>query len=327
MNKVALFDSKSYDEESFARYAKEYGLDISYHDSRLTPKTCVLAEDAEAVIAFVNDDVGAKTIDKLHAMGVTAVAMRSAGYNNVDLKQAKDKLKVYRVPAYSPNSVAEHAIAMLLCLIRKIHRAHNRVREYNFGLKGLMGFDLHKKKMGVIGTGKIGQCFINICLGFGMEVLAYDPYPLDRTDIKYVEKEELFRESDIIALHCPLTRDNHYIINKSSLRMMKDGVYIVNTSRGALIDTEALLDALKREKVAGAALDVYEEESDVFFEDKSESIVNDDTLALLISNNNVLLTSHQAFFTSEAIDTIALTTVKNLRDHFDQKPSENEIEI
>ena len=325
MNKVALFDAKSYDEEFFEKYAAEYGLEITYHDSRLTPKTCVLAEDAEAVIAFVNDDLSAKTIDKLHGMGIKAIAMRSAGYNNVDLKHAKEHMKVYRVPAYSPNSVAEHAMAMLLCLVRKIHRAHNRVREFNFGLKGLMGFDLFKKKMGVIGTGKIGQCFIDICLGFGMEVLAYDPYPVDRPDIKYVEKEVLFRESDIIALHCPLTRDNTYIINKSSLRMMKEGVYIVNTSRGALIDTDALLDAIKNGTVAGACLDVYEEESDVFFEDKSEEVVNDDTLRLLISNNNVLLTSHQAFFTSEAIDTIALTTVKNLRDFFDNKPNDNEL--
>ena len=325
MNKVALFDSKSYDEEFFEKYAAEHGLELTYHESKLTSKTCVLAEDAEAVIAFVNDDLCAKTIDKLHSMGVKAIAMRSAGYNNVDLKRAKELMKVYRVPAYSPNSVAEHAMAMLLCLVRKIHRAHNRVREFNFGLKGLMGFDLFRKKMGVVGTGKIGQCFIDICKGFGMEILAYDPYPADRDDIKYVEKEVLFRESDIIALHCPLTRDNHYIINKGSLRMMKEGVYIVNTSRGALIDTDALLDAIKNGTVAGACLDVYEEESDVFFEDMSEVVINDDTLRLLISNNNVLLTSHQAFFTSEAIDTIALTTVKNLRDFFDNKPNDNEL--
>ena len=325
MNKVALFDSKPYDEEFFGKYAAQYGIELTYHDSRLSPKTCVLAEDAEAVVAFVNDDICAKTIDKLHGMGLKAIAMRSAGYNNVDIKHARDRLKVYRVPAYSPNSVAEHAMAMLLCLVRKIHRAHNRVREFNFGLQGLMGFDLNKKKMGVIGTGKIGQCFIEICKGFGMEILAYDPFPLERDDIRYAAKEEIFRESDIIALHCPLTHDNHYIINKASLRMMKDGVYIVNTSRGGLIDTEALLDALKREKVAGACLDVYEEESGVFFEDKSGDVINDDTLQLLISNNNVLLTSHQAFFTSEAIDTIAVTTLRNLRDCFDGKPSDNEI--
>lgn len=325
MNKVALFDAKPYDMDFFERYAIPSNIEIQYLESRLTPNTYILAQESEAVIAFVNDRIDAKTIDRLCSLGVGAIALRSAGFNNVDLKHARGKIKIYRVPAYSPNAVAEHAMALLLCLNRKIHRAYNRVREFNFGLRGLTGFDLRGKTMGVIGTGKIGQCFIDISLGFGMKVLAFDPYPIDRPDIKYVELEELFKASDVIALHCPLTKDNQYIINKESLHIMKDGVYIINTSRGALIDTEALLEALKTEKVAGAALDVYEEEADVFFEDLSETVVNDDTLKLLIANNNVLLTAHQAFLTNEALDVIARTTIQNLRDFFDNKPCENEV--
>jgi len=325
MNKIAFFDTKPYDEVWFNKLKEQYGVQIKYFEAKLGPDTSVMAKGCQGVVAFVNDDLSEETIDSLVEQGIGAVALRCAGYNNVNLKHAEGKLRVFTVPAYSPNAVAEHAMALLLCLNRKIHRAYNRVREYNFSIKGLIGFDLKGKTIGVVGTGRIGQEFIEICKGFRMKVIACDPYPVEMDGVEYVELEELFRESDVIALHCPLTVQNYHMINKKTLGMMKDGVYIINTSRGALINAEALLDAIKTGKVAGAGLDVYEEESDLFFEDASDLTIHDDVLKLLLSTPNVLITSHQAFFTEEALSSIAEVTLQNLRDYFDGNENKNEV--
>lgn len=326
MNKVALFDAKSYDIEFFDKFKSRYGIEIDYFESKLGVDTAILAGGYDAVVIFVNDNARSATLDKLSAHGVKAIALRSAGFNNVNIRHARDLgMKVFRVPAYSPNAVAEHAMALLLCLNRKIHRAYSRVREYNFSLKGFVGFDLKGKTMGVIGTGKIGQEFIKISQGFGMDVIAHDPYPVDLEGVRYVGLEELFRKSDIIALHCPLTKDNQHLINMYSIKLMKEGVYIINTSRGALIDADALLEGIKIGKIRGAGLDVYEEEADVFFEDMSDTVITDDTLKLLLATQSVVITSHQAFLTDEALQNIAETTLENLRNFFDGTESPNEI--
>ena len=325
MENVAFFDTKQYDLKWFEAMKSDYGIDIKFLENKLNPDTSILASGCRAVVAFVSDDLSAPTIDKLSEIGVEAVAMRCAGFNNVDLRRAKDKLKIYRVPAYSPNAVAEHAMALLLCLNRKLHRAYNRVREYNFSLKGLEGFDLKGKTAGVVGTGKVGQAFIDICRGFGMNIVASDPYPTEIPGVEFVTFEQLCRQSDIISLHCPLTKESHHLINSGTLWLMKNGVYIINTSRGALIDSEALLAAIKSGKVAGAGLDVYEEESDFFYEDVSSSVIRDDKLKLLLSTPNVLVTSHQAFLTTEALHNIAQVTLQNLNDFFSGTPSNNEV--
>lgn len=314
MERIAFFDTKPYDRIWFDRLNTEY--DIKYIDYRLTPDTAVSARGCKAVVAFVNDTIDSETIDELCSLGVKLIALRCAGYNNVDIKYAKDKIDVVRVPVYSPYAVAEHAMALLLTLNRKIHKAFIRTRDFNFSLNGLTGFDLHGKTAGVVGTGQIGQIFINICRGFGMNVIAYDPYPAKDANIEYVSLEKLFAESDIISLHCPLTSDTRYLINEGSLAKMKDGVVIVNTSRGQLIDSDALLQALKDKKVSGACLDVYEEETSVFFEDYSSTIIGDDVLALLVSMPNVIMTSHQAFLTEEALQKIAEVTLMNLGQFF-----------
>lgn len=325
MDTVAFFDTKPYDLTWFDRLKTNYGISFKYLDNKLNADTAILASGCSGVVAFVNDDLGTETIDNLCRAGVGAVAMRCAGFNNVDLRHADGRLRVFRVPAYSPNAVAEHAIALLLCLNRKLHRAYNRVREYNFSLKGLEGFDLKGKTVGVVGTGKVGRAFIDICLGFGMEVIAYDPYPSDISGVEFVGLNDLCRRSDVISLHCPLTKDSHHLINTETLDMMKQGVYIINTSRGALINSEALLEAIKSGKVAGAGLDVYEEESDFFYEDVSGSIIQDDKLKLLLSTPNVLVTSHQAFLTGEALHNIAQVTLQNLSDCFYGRANDNEI--
>ena len=314
MEKIAFFDTKPYDRIWFDRLNTEY--DIKYIDYRLTPDTAVSARGCKAVVAFVNDTIDSETIDELCSLGVKLVALRCAGYNNVDIKYAKDKIDVVRVPVYSPYAVAEHAMALLLTLNRKIHKAFIRTRDFNFSLNGLTGFDLHGKTAGVVGTGQIGQIFINICRGFGMNVIAYDPYPAKDSDIEYVSLDKLFAESDIISLHCPLTSETRYLINEGSLAKMKEGVVIINTSRGQLIDSDALLQALKDKKVSGACLDVYEEETSVFFEDYSSTIIGDDVLALLVSMPNVIMTSHQAFLTEEALQKIAEVTLMNLGQFF-----------
>jgi len=325
METVAFFDTKPYDKTWFDPLKKQHQIDLKYYENRLNADTAIMAHGARAVVAFVNDVIDAPTIDMLQRAGVEAVALRSAGYNHVDLKYAEGRIRVFRVPAYSPHAVAEHAMALLLCLNRKVHRAYNRVREYNFSLKGLAGFDLKGKTVGVIGTGQIGQAFIDICFGFGMKVIAYDPNPIWGRGVDYVTFHDLCRRSDIISLHCPLTRESYHLISRHALHIMKAGVVILNTSRGALIDSEALLDAIKSEKVSAAGLDVYEEESDFFYEDVSENVIQDDKLKLLLATPNVLVTSHQGFLTDEALHEIAKTTLQNLSDFFAGKPVKNEV--
>lgn len=317
MKKIAFFDAKPYDIKGFQKYSEKFGFKIKYYETRLTEDTVSLAEGADAVVVFVNDLVNKAIIEKLESFGIKILALRCAGFNNVDIKAANGKITIVRVPAYSPYAVAEHAAGMLLTLVRRIHKAYLRTRDFNFTLNGLTGFDLHGKTVGVIGTGKIGRTFISICNGFGMKVIASDPYPDETSGIDYVPLERLFAESDIISLHCPLTKDNHHIICKKSIESMKDGVILLNTSRGGLIDAEELLEALKCKKVGGACLDVYEEESEVFFEDLSDSIIQDDILARLISLPNVIVTSHQAFLTEEALDNIAETTLNNIKSFFE----------
>lgn len=289
---------------------------FKYFETKLNADTVDLAQGYDGVCAFVNDTVDAAVIDRLAELGVKMLALRCAGFNNVDMKHAFGKLHVFRVPAYSPYAVAEHTMALLLTSIRRIHKAYIRSRDFNFSLAGLTGFDLHGKTVGVIGTGRIGRVFIDICRGFGMKVLAYDKFPAEGLDngdtVRYVPLDELFCNSDIISLHCPLTEDTYHIIDDTVIEKCKRGVVILNTSRGALVDAEALLEGIKARKVGAACLDVYEEESDLFFEDNSGHILEDDTLARLISMPNVIVTSHQAFLTEEALENIAETTVKNL---------------
>ncbi len=327
--KVAFFDTKPYDRETFDKYAEQNGIEFKYYETKLNPDTVRLAYGYDAVCAFVNDTVNDTVIDKLNEFGVNILALRCAGFNNVDMKHAYGKLHVLRVPAYSPYAVAEHAMALLLTSIRRIHKAYIRSKDFNFSLSGLTGFDLHGKTVGVIGTGRIGRVFIDICRGFGMKVLAYDKYPakeLDNGDtVRYVGLDELFDSCDIISLHCPLTDDTYHMINAETLSKCRKGVVIINTSRGALVDAEALLSAIKSRQVGAACLDVYEEESDVFFEDNSGHIMEDDTLARLISMPNVIVTSHQAFLTREALENIADTTVRNLKELAENGECPNEL--
>ena len=319
--KIAFFDAKRYDMPSFEKYAEAAGVTIKYFETRLNEDTVELAQGADAVCVFVNDTVNAAVIDRLIALGVRAIALRCAGFNNVDIKHAEGKIAVVRVPAYSPYAVAEHTMALLLTSIRRIHKAYIRSRDFNFSLAGLTGFDLHGKTVGIIGTGRIGKVFARICEGFGMHVLAYDKYPdralADSGSVRYVSLDEIFKESEIISLHCPLTEDTYHIIDEEALAKCRTGVVLLNTSRGALVDAEALLSAIKARRVGAACLDVYEEEGDLFFEDNSGHILEDDTLARLISMPNVIVTSHQAFLTAEALENIAETTVGNLLSFFD----------
>lgn len=323
--KIAFFDAKAYDKPSFDKLAAEHGVKIKYFETKLTEDTAALAKGADAVCVFVNDTINAEVIDKLVDLGVKIIALRCAGFNNVDLKHAEGKITVVRVPAYSPYAVAEHAIAMLLTSIRRIHKAYIRTRDFNFSLQNMTGFDLHGKTMGVVGTGKIGKVFIDICKGFGMRVIAYDKFPDKNSGIEYVQLNELFEKSDIISLHCPLTDETFHLIDENSIAKMKKGVVLINTSRGALIDAEALLDGIKSRKIGAACLDVYEEESDFFFEDLSGHILSDDILARLISMPNVIVTSHQAFLTEEALFNIAETTVENVINVLKNGHSENEV--
>lgn len=314
--KIAFFDAKPYDKPSFEKFGKENGVTFKYFETKLNEDTADLAKGFDGVCVFVNDTVNAAVIDKLCALGVKAVALRCAGFNNVDLQYAFGKIHVLRVPAYSPYAVAEHTMALLLTSIRRIHKAYIRTRDFNFSLAGMTGFDLYGKTVGVVGTGRIGQAFINICLGFGMKVLAYDKFPAkdlaDGERVRYVGLDELFEKSDVISLHCPLTEETYHLIDENTIERCKRGVVLLNTSRGALVDAEALLAGIKSRKVGAACLDVYEEESDFFFEDFSGHILEDDTLARLISMPNVIVTSHQAFLTEEALSNIAETTVNNL---------------
>ena len=316
MIKVVLYDAKEYDKPSFEHYGKLHDMQFRFLETKLNEDTVELARGSDAVCVFVNDTVNAAVIDKLCEYGVKLIALRCAGYNNVDVQAAFGRIHVVHVPAYSPYAVAEHAIALLLTSVRRIHKAYNRAREFNFSLSGLTGFDFHGKTVGVIGTGKIGRIFIDICRGFGMKVVAYDRFPAKDSDIDYVSLDELLEKSDIISLHCPLTDETRHMIDAAAIGKMKKGVVIVNTSRGGLIDTEALLEGIKDRKIGAACLDVYEEEADIFFEDRSGHILNDDLLSRLISMPNVIVTSHQAFLTEEALNNIAETTVTNILSYF-----------
>lgn len=323
--KIAFFDTKEYDKIWFDKLSHP-NITFKYMENRLNKETAVLAKGCKGVVAFVNDVIDGDTINVLTDLGVEVLAMRCAGYNNIDFKAAYNRrLCVLHVPSYSPHAVAEYTMAMLLTLNRKIHKAYNRTRDYNFTLARLKGFDMKGKTVGVIGTGLIGREFIRICRGFDMNILAYDPYPVKDSDINYTDLDTLFKESHIISLHCPLTKDSYHIINEESIKKMRDGVIILNTSRGAIIESQALLKALKERKLGGAGLDVYEEESNIFYEDFSEEIIGDDVLSLLVSMPNVIVTSHQAFLTDEALKNIADTTINNLEDYFNGKELKNEI--
>ena len=323
--RISFYDTKAYDRAGFDRENEKYGYEIIYFEERLNPRTAAFAAGSQVVCAFVNDDVGEETIKVLEAEGVKLVALRCAGYNNVDFRYAYGRLHVVRVPAYSPYAVAEHAASLLMTLNRHLHRAHNRTREFNFNLVGLTGMDLHGKTAGVIGTGKIGRCFIAICRGLGMDVLAYDPFPVDGLDARYVGLDELLSKSDVISLHCPLTKDNYHLINSDTIAKMKHGVFLINTSRGALLDSNALLEGLLTRKIGAAGLDVYEEEAEMFYEDKSNEIIVDAVLARLVTLPNVLITSHQAFLTNEALSNIAETTLANINEFVQGECLTNEI--
>nr|WP_269814142.1 2-hydroxyacid dehydrogenase [Glycomyces dulcitolivorans] len=315
MMRVAVFSTKPYD-EAFLRKANGGAHELVFLEPRLNRDTAALAEGCAAVCAFVNDDLGAETVEALAARGVRFAALRSAGFNHVDLRAAKEAgIAVARVPDYSPYAVAEHCAALVLALNRKTHRAYNRVREHNFALTGLLGFDLHGRTVGVIGTGKIGVCFVRIMAGFGCRVLAYDPFPTEAArdaGAEYTSLEELLAAADIVSLHCPLTPETHHLIDPERIALMRPGVMLVNTSRGALVDTAAVIEGLKSGRIGHLGLDVYEEEAELFFEDLSDQVIGDDWFDRLNAFPNVLITGHQAFFTAEAIAAIAATTIANL---------------
>ncbi|TPE42391.1 2-hydroxyacid dehydrogenase [Pontibacter mangrovi] len=327
--KVAIFSTQSYDRLYLDRYKEGSQLELTYFDAALDEHTAGLTQGFEAVCIFVNDRVDLETANIISANGVRAVVLRCAGFNNVDVAAAHERgVKVLRVPAYSPQAVAEHTVALILTLNRKTHKAYNRVREHNFSLERMMGFNLYGKTVGVIGTGQIGAAFCRIMLGFGCTVIAYDPLPspaLKVQGVTYVPLEELLRTSDIISLHCPLTPATHHLINKEGFDMMKNGVMLINTSRGAVIQTRDAVQALKSEKLGYLGIDVYEQEENLFFRDLSERIVPDDLIARLMAFPNVLITAHQGFFTKEALQQIAVTTIKNLNDVALGTTSQNEI--
>ena len=329
MIKVAFFDAKSYDEVSFNKTNADYGFDIRYYQEHLNLKTVPLAKGADVVCIFVNAECNAAVIDELIKNGVKLIALRCAGFNNVDLHAAKGRIKVVRVPAYSPHAVAEYAVSLMLALNRKIFRAVNRTREGNFALKGLMGFDMYGKTAGIVGMGRIAKELIKILHGFGMKVLAYDLNPdmefAKQYDVRMVSLDELYAESDIISLHCPLTPETTFLINAQSIAKMKPGVMIINTGRGKLIHTEDLIEGLRTKQVGSAGLDVYEEEKNYFYEDRSDKIIDDDVLARLLMMPNVVLTSHQAFFTAEAMHNIALTTLESIKEFSEGKELTNEV--
>lgn len=309
--KIAFYSTKPYDKIWFEPLGKEYGFDIHFIEAACNQETVFMAKGYDAICIFVNDYVNANMIEELYEMNVKAILLRSAGFNHVDVKAAEDKVVILRVPSYSPESVAEFAMAMLLTVNRLTHKAYNRTREFNMSLNGLMGMDLYEKTAGVVGTGKIGQAMIKILNGFQMRVLFYDPYPVKGLEAEYVPLEELLKQSDVVTLHCPLTSETKHMINKESIKSMKDGVYLVNTSRGGLINTDDLINAMLERKFGGVGLDVYEEEEGVFYEDRSNEIITDDNLARLMTFPNVLVTSHMGFFTREAMQAIAHTTLEN----------------
>jgi D-lactate dehydrogenase len=327
--KVMIFDTHSYDREQLCLANQIFKHDLNFYEGRLTEKSVSIAAGFPAICAFVNDHLNREVLSTLKQNGTKLIALRSAGYNHIDLKAAKELgIKVVRVPEYSPYAVAEHAVALLLTLNRKLHKAFNRVREGNFSLDGLVGFDLHQKNVGVIGTGKIGKVFIQIMLGFGCKVLAYDPKPdetLATLGVTYVTLDDIFMQSDVVSLHCPLFPETKHLINEKTLGMMKPGSILINTSRGKLIETRAMISSLKNGQLGGAGLDVYEEEEHYFFNDHSGEVVSDDVLARLMTFPNVLLTSHQGFLTKEALSNIAQVTLTSLADFEAGIPLKNEV--
>lgn len=324
--KILFFNAKPYDKIWFKPLAEKMNYQIKFRSVRLDEDSAGLAKGYDAICAFVNDDLNKNVINELIDAGIKGILMRCAGYNNVDLEAAKGKLKILRVPGYSPEAVAEFAMAQILTVNRQTHRAYVRIRDFNMNINGLMGENLYQKTIGIVGTGRIGQAMIRICRGFGMKILAYDLYPNESLDVEYVKLEQLFRESDIISLHCPLTDDSRYMINEDSLKIMKDGVYIMNTSRGELIRTEDLLEALRVPgKIGGVGLDVYEEEEELFYEDRSNEIMTDDMLARLVTFPNVLVTSHQGYFTKEAMREIAHVTMENAKALEEGRDNGNEV--
>ena len=329
--KVLFYDIKSYDKELFKKFGKDYNIEMKFLKGKLNEESADLTKGYEIVCAFANDTINKEVIDILAENGVKLLAMRCAGYNNISLKDIQGRFKVVRVPAYSPYSIAEYTMGMILALNRKIHKAYVRTREGNFSISGLMGFDLNGKTAGIIGAGKIAQILIKILKGFGMRVIAYDPYPnyekAKELGFEFVDLDTLYKESDIISLNCPLTKETQYMINRNSMAKMKDGVMIVNTGRGMLIDSADLIEALKDKKVGAAALDVYEEEAEYFFEDLSDKVIEDDILGRLLSFHNVLITSHQAYFTQEAVEAITKTTLNNMQDFIDGKELINEVKF
>ena len=329
---IAFFGSQPYDERSFTETNKDFGFELRFYKGTLNKNNVILTQGVDAVCIFVNDTADAEIIEALKDNGVKLLALRCAGFNNVDLKAAeKANIPVVRVPAYSPYAVAEHTVALMLALNRRIPRATWRTRDGNFSLHGLLGFDMHGKTAGIIGTGKIAKILIQILKGFGVNILAYDPYPdynfARESKIVYTSLDELYHNADIISLHCPLTEDTKYLINDYSISKMKDGVMIINTGRGQLIHTNALIDGLKNKKIGWAGLDVYEEEGNYFYQDRSDRIIDDDVLARLLSFNNVIVTSHQAFFTKEALGNIAQTTLQNIKDFASGKKLVNEVSL
>ncbi len=309
--KIAFFSTKPYDKIWFEPMAKEYGFEIRFYEMPFQEDTVPLARGYDAVCIFVNDCVTSRMIQQLYEMKVKALLLRSAGFNHVDVKAAEDKILVLRVPSYSPEAVAEFAMGMLLTVNRHTNKAYNRTRDFNMSLNGLMGADLYRKTAGIVGTGRIGQAMIRICNGFGMRVLACDPYPNERLEAEYVSLAELLAASDVISLHCPLTSETRHLINRQTIENMKEGAYLINTSRGGLIDTEALIDGLVAGRFGGVGLDVYEEEEGIFYEDRSGEIIRDENLARLTTFPNVLITSHMGFFTKEAMQAIAEVTLEN----------------
>ena len=327
MVKILFYDTKEYDKKLFERYNKDYGFEIKYLESKLNNETAPLANGYDAVCIFVNDRADKETLDILKECGVKLIVLRCAGYNNVDIKNLPEGMSVVRVPRYSPYAVAEHAVALLLSVDRKIYKSYQRTKKYNFTLNGLLGFDIHGKTVGVIGTGKIGKVFINIMKGFGTEVLAYDVYPDEKAaqemGFRYTTLDELYEKSDIISLHCPLTDENTNMINKDSIEKMKKGVVIINTSRGKLINSDDLIDALGKGKIGGLGLDVFDEEEDFFLNDMSNSYYRNTELSILLTMPNVVITSHQAFFTKEALDKIGKVSMDNIKDFFETGSCEN----
>ena len=327
--KIAFFDAKTYDRESFDNEAAGLDLEIHYYKDRLSRRTAQLAQGKDAVCIFVNDECDRQVIDLLAEYGVGLIALRCAGFNNVDMTAARGRIPVVRVPAYSPHAVAEYAVTLMLSLNRKVYRSVYRTREGNFKLKGLMGFDMYGKTAGLIGLGKIARELVKILRGFGMNVVAYDPYPdrlfAEEQRISLVTLDELYAKSDIISLHCPLTDDTKFIINAESIGKMKQGVMIINTGRGKLIRTEDLIEGLRTGRIGSAGLDVYEEELNFFYEDRSDKMIDDDKLALLLMMPNVIVTSHQAFFTREAMHNIAVTTLQNITDWAAGRELKNEV--